>query len=116
MWARGGKLQPMRYDSSLRVRSGRQCVSLAGARAPSTSAALLEVWRVVRIVGVCGPLDFDMAFDGRAGGCVERKHLALALFLGEPDAEDPSFARRREVLASLPGSGFVGMASFGPAP
>ena len=106
----------MLYDSSLRVGLGRRCVSLARPRAPSEPAALLEVLRVVWIVGVCGPADFDMAFDGGAGGCVEHKHLACVLFLGEPDAEEPRFACRREVLASLPGSGFVGMASCNPAP
>src|SRR5204862_2024951 len=86
------------------------CPALAPA--PPTAAARLEVSRAVRVVGIGGPTNFDMALDSGAGGPVEGEHLALALFLGEPDAEES--LGRREVLALLPGGRFAGMASFGP--
>src|SRR5439155_24065056 len=60
------------------------------------------------------PADFNMASDCGAGGYIKRKHLAFAPSF-EPDAEEPRFGRCREVLASLPGGVFVGVASFGPA-
>ena len=106
----------MLHSSSGRVDLGRRSVSRVRPCAPSKVAALLEIWDVVWIVGICGPANFNMAFDGGAGGSIERKHLAVARACIEPDAEEPWFARRREVLALLPSSGLVGVASFGPAP
>src|SRR6266850_4634101 len=89
MWVRGGKLQPMRDESNGRLTLGRRCVSRGLAPAPPSGAAHFEVSSVVRIVGICGPTDFDMALDSSVGGFVQGEHLAFALFLGEPDAEDP---------------------------
>ena len=113
MWARGGILQPMRDNPSVQYGSGHREAAVADA--PTRTAALFEVSRVVRIVGIGGPANFDMASDGGAGGSVKGEDFCVALLLGEPDAEEPCFARCREVLALLPGGGFVGVASFGPA-
>ena len=100
MWTRGGKLQPMCDPSSGRLTLGRRCVSRSRPPAPPSGAARLEVSSVGRVVGVCGPADFNMALDSGAGGLIQGKHLAFALFLGEPDAEDPF--GHREVLVVLP--------------
>ena len=89
MWARGGILQPMRENSSGALTLGRRCVARGLAPVPPAAAARLEVSRVVGIVGIGSPTDFNMALDFGAGGPIERQRLALALFLGEPDAEDP---------------------------
>ena len=105
----------MRYDSSVRLSLGRQGVSLPVAHAPCKSAAFLEVLRVLGIVGVGGPDDFNMASDCGAGGFIEDEHLACSSFLGKPDAEVPVPGRRREVFLSPPSSGLFGVASFGPA-
>ena len=116
MRARGGVLQPMRYDSSAGLGLGRGSVSgLAALPPPAEAAALLEVWRVVWVIGVGDPDDFNMASDYRAGGFVEDEHLARSSFLGEPDAEVPLACRRREVFVSPPGGGLFGVASSGPA-
>jgi len=69
-------------------------VSRGLAPAPAFGAARLEVSSVVWVVGVCGPADFGMASDGGAGGSIKAEHLALAFFLGEPDAEEPVFTGR----------------------
>src|SRR5256885_1462036 len=99
VWARGGISQPMRDNASGALSLGRSvCPALAPA--PPTAAARLEVSRAVRVVGIGGPTNFDMALDSGAGGPGEGEHLALALFLGEPDAEES--LGRREVLALLP--------------
>ena len=68
------------------------------------------------IVGVSSPTDFNMALDGCAPNWIEFEHVAPALCLGGADAKSPALARGREVFVLLPASGFVGMASFGPAP
>jgi len=114
-WARGGILQPVCDNASAQWGLGRRKVAFAIAHAPIGTSALLEVSRVVWVVGVCGPTDFDMALDGGAGGSIKSDDLRVALLLSEPDAEEPTFGRHREVLALLPGGGFVGVASFGPA-
>ena len=107
----------MFYDASRRCRSGRRSVSLSAAPTPVAKlAALPEVLGVTWVVGVCFPADFDVALDFGAGGLIEGQHLAGALLLGEPDAEEPALARCREVLAHLPAGGLGGVASFGPAP
>ena len=84
--------------------------------ARSFSTAFLEVASVVWIIGICVPTSLDMAPDFGAGGSVEGQDITIGLLLPliEPDAEDPLGCR--EVLASLPGSRFVGVALFGPAP
>ena len=115
MWARGGVGQPVFYGSSVRFGLGSRNGPLARARAPAIAVALLEVVEVVRVVGIGGPTDFNMALNGCAGGGIEREHLASALPGFEPDAEEPRFGCRREVLAFLPGSRLIGVASFGPA-
>src|SRR5271166_2107419 len=57
-----------------------------------------------------------MAFDFGAGYRVEFEYAALPRGPMDLHAEHPSFPRRREVFALLPGLGLVGMASGGPAP
>src|ERR1700693_3616422 len=89
VWARGGKLQPVRDDSSRTLTLGRRCVSRRRSPAPPFGAARLEVSSVVWIVGVGGPADFDMALDFGSGGFIPGEGLALALVLGAPDAEGP---------------------------
>lgn len=116
VWARGGELQPVCDDSSRRWGPGRRNGSRAWAHASTETAALFEVSRVMWVVGVCGPSDFDMALYFGAGGQVEREHLALALLLGEPHAEEPLLWASREVLALPPGGRLIGVALFGPAP
>ena len=108
----------MFYGSSRRCGSGRLSVSRWAAPVPVTPATLREVFGITWVVGVCGSSHFDMALDCGAGGSVKGQHLAgaLLLVLGDPDAEVPAFARRREVLARYPGSGFMRVAVFGPAP
>ena len=54
-----------------------------------------------------------MALDFGTGGSIKAQDFAFSLPLGEPDAEES--LDRREVLVSLPGGRFVGMASLGPA-
>src|SRR5580765_4748857 len=67
VWALGGISQPMRDNASGALSLGRRSVSLALAPAPPSAAARLEVSRVVRIVGIGGPTNFDMALDSGAG-------------------------------------------------
>ena len=95
---------------------GRRHVSHGLTLAPTLTAAPLEVSDVVWVIGVRSPADFNMALDGCAPDGIELEHAALALSLGESDAKSPALARGREVFVLLPASGFVGMASFGPAP
>src|SRR5262245_13672051 len=106
MWARGGVSQPVSDTARTRSSVGRRSVSVAWARAPSVMAALLEVSGIGGVIRISSPADFDMALDWSAGGSVECKHLTWILSLFEPNAEEPRFARCREVLASLPGCGF----------
>lgn len=87
---------------------------MSGTGVPAATT-LLEVLGVVRVVGVGHPADLNMALDGRAGGCVKGEYWTRTVSLGPPDAEEPRFSRRREVLASLPGGRLVRVASFGPA-
>ena len=68
---------------------GRRCVSRGLAQAPTLWPARFEVASVVEVVRISSPTDFNMAFDFGAGGFIQGEHLALAWFLGEPDAEEP---------------------------
>src|SRR6185503_15620630 len=85
LWARGGKLQPMRDTSSGARTLGRRCVFRRLAPVPPFWVAHFEVSSVVRIVGICGPANSFVASDSGAGCSVQGEHLAFALFLGEPN-------------------------------
>ena len=50
------------------------------AYAPGKAPALGEVLGVAWVIGVGGPPDLEVTFDGRAGHPVEAEHAALALF------------------------------------
>ena len=87
---------------------GRRSISRVRPCAPSKVAALLEIWDVVWIVGICGPANFNMAFDGGAGGSIERKHLAVARACIEPDAEDPGLPAAEKYLRCFQAADLLG--------
>src|ERR1017187_10920680 len=86
------------------------------ADAPDKVVALLEVFGVARVIGICGPLDFDMAFDGGAGHPVKGEHAALTLVPADPNTEHPGVSCRGEVSVLLPGLGLIGVSSGSPTP
>src|SRR6267142_2568181 len=89
VWARGGRPQPMCDASTWPVTLGRYDVSRSLVTAPLFRAAQFEVSGVVWVVGIGSPTDFNMALYSGAGGLIQGEHMALALFLGKPDAEEP---------------------------